>query len=215
MGMSLSNRKKKVNKTSPKRKRKKTRKLKHKAVEEDWGLEGGKLEEMEEREVARTRFLKSDLSWATVRGTLELEARRLVIEHSGLACELVEAKVVEMTASWLDKDEAAHEFERIPDDWMESDTLPDDWPSIAGPMVRVTPPDDDSLLGGWQAENENFKTFLKFQKYTSRKKSLLKKQISDLKTYLDDHLPRIQEEEQMANIFQFKASNANIKKKPT
>ena len=62
-------------------------------------------------------------------------------------------------------------------------------------------------------ENENFKTFLKLQKYTSRKKSLLKKQISDLKTYLDDHLPRIQEEEQMANIFQFKASNANIKQK--
>ena len=150
---------------------------------------------MEEREVARTRFLKSDLSWATVRGTqtririwspLELEARRLVIEHSGLACELVEAKVVEMTASWLDKDEAAHEFERIPDDWMESDTLPDGWPSIAGQMVGVTPPDDDSLLGGWQAENENFKTFLKLQKYTSRKKFLLKKQLRDLKTYLEE-----------------------------
>ena len=131
------NRKRKVDKTSPKRKRKKTRKLKHKPVEEDWGLEGGELEEMEKWEVARTRFLKSDLSWATVRGTqtririwspLELEARRLDIEHSGLACELVEAKGVEMAATWLDKDEAAHEFERIHVGWMDSDTPPDGWP---------------------------------------------------------------------------------------
>ena len=70
------------------RKRKKTRKLKHKLAEEDWGLEGGESKELEEMGVAKTNFLKSDLSWATLRGPqtmiwilspLEIKVRRLVI----------------------------------------------------------------------------------------------------------------------------------------
>ena len=51
---------------SPKRKKKKMKKLKHQQVEEDWGLVDGELEVLEGREEARTRFLQSDLSWASI-----------------------------------------------------------------------------------------------------------------------------------------------------
>ena len=93
------------------------KKLKHQQVGEDWGLEEGELEVLERREEASTRFLQSDLSWASIGSkqtririwsTLELEARKVVIEMSRIACDLVKTNVMEMTTAWLDEDEAAN-----------------------------------------------------------------------------------------------------------
>ena len=79
------------NEDQNKRNKKKTRKLKHAVVSNDWGLEGDELDGLEKKEVERTRFLQSDTSWATI-GTsqtkirvwssLDLEARKLKINCS-------------------------------------------------------------------------------------------------------------------------------------
>ena len=193
------------------------KKLKHQQVEEDWGLVDGELEVLEGREEARTRFLQSDLSWATIGSrqtkiriwsTLELEARILVIEMSRIACDLVEAKVMEMTTAWLEEDEAAKEFENIPAGWIDDDTNPEGWKPSTGCMEGDNIPDEwksgeptgqsDTLPEGWPStaswmagvtltgeppEDEiqiaNLKYILKSKQYTERKKSLLKKQMSD------------------------------------
>ena len=49
-----------------------------------------------------------------------MEARIIVLE---IACDLVVAKEVEITGAWLEEDEAANEFETIPDGWIEDGTL--------------------------------------------------------------------------------------------
>ena len=90
-----------------------------------------------------------------------------------------------MTTAWLEGDEAAKEFENIPDGWMEEGTNPEGW------KPRTVQMESDNLLDGLQ-------NILKTKEYTVRKKSLLKKQISDLKIYLDEHLPSIKEEEKSA-----------------
>ena len=93
-------------------KRKKMRKGKFTLAEEDWGLAGGELETVEEREVAKERFSQVDKSWATVQTKiriwtwLELEARKVTLECSVEAVARVEG--------WLEE-----EFKHTPEDWLD------------------------------------------------------------------------------------------------
>ena len=84
----------------------------------------------------------------------------------------IERRKEEETVDWLSSEEAGKEFRA---EWL-----------------------DNNLPSGWQyndTSQEDLKAILKNRECTKRKKSLLKKQIKDLKIYLGKHLPWIKEEE--------------------
>ena len=75
------------------------------------------------KEMARKRFLQS---WETV-GTkqskiriwtaCEIIARKVIIELSEGACDLVERNKMLLTNCWLETDLAVNEFSEVPEDW--------------------------------------------------------------------------------------------------
>ena len=124
-----------------KKTQKKIRKLKYCKVEDDWGMMGNEIQDMEEREVARARFLKVDRSWAkigtsytqtSIRVWSELEVMARKIITSCLAQAQAEAEkrkaesvaILEGEASiWLESEEAMEEFAIIPVGWKPEEQM--------------------------------------------------------------------------------------------
>ena len=118
---------------SHKKSKKKIRKLKYHKVVDDWGMIGNEIQDMEEREIARTRFLQVDRSWAKVGTThtqtkirvwseLEIMARNIITNCLKQAQTEAEKRIEENaeiidgeTYSWLESKEAEEEFTMIPD----------------------------------------------------------------------------------------------------
>ena len=108
-----------------KKSKKKIRKLRYSKVEDDWGMIGNEIKDMEEREVARARFLHVDRSWAKVGTTqtkirawskLEVMARNIIINYLEQANTDAEKRkternefIKEEAASWLESKEAREE----------------------------------------------------------------------------------------------------------
>ena len=125
----------KENPDSNKKSKKKIRKLKYHKVVDDWGMIGNEIQDMEEREIARTRFLWVDRSWAKVGTThtqtkirvwseLEIMARNIITSCLKQAQTEAEKRIEENakiidgeTYSWLQSKEAEEEFATIPDGW--------------------------------------------------------------------------------------------------
>ena len=117
---------------------KKTRRLKYRKIEDDWGVEDSGIREVEEREVARTRFLQADLTWAKVGvkqtkiriwSEAEVLARKIITDCiSQATSEAAKEQSLTGEVSWLETDGANLEFENIPDGWGEENSKsPDGW----------------------------------------------------------------------------------------
>ena len=153
-----------------KRNSKKMRKLKHRVEEADWGLDENEIDELERKELERSRFLQADRTWAKI-GTKqtrirlwtapELEARKMIIDCSKEACERAEARkddeIRREATEWLETAPVNLEFDDIPDGWKDQD-----------PWMAPSSPDDDTVLEGWRAvdrlqdgwnQDENTKKF--------------------------------------------------------
>ena len=121
--------------------KKKIRKLKYCKVEDDWGMMGNEIQDMEEREVARARFLEVDRSWAKI-GTsytqtrirvwseLEVMARNIITSCLAQAQAEAEKRKAESVAiiegeasSWLESKEAREEFAMILVDWKPEEQM--------------------------------------------------------------------------------------------
>ena len=164
-------RKRSADEDNQKRKRKRRRKLKYAVAESNWGLEMDEMGDMERRETARTRFLYCDQTMATVGSgggqskiriwtTLELEARKIVLESMEDAWRLVAQREEEDVRAWMTSEAAKDEFDIVPEEWLKTGGL-----EISDDEEAVT----------------DLKTLLISKEFTQRKKSLLKKQIKDLK----------------------------------
>ena len=153
-----------------KRNSKKMRKLKHRVEDSDWGLDENEIDELERKELERSRFLQADRTWAKI-GTNqtririwtapELEARKMIIDCSKEACERAETRkddeIRREATEWLETAPVTLEFDDIPAGWKDQD-----------PWMASSPPDDDTVLEGWRAvdtlqdgwnQDENTKKF--------------------------------------------------------
>ena len=80
--------------------------------------------------------------------------------------------------AWMTSKAAKDEFDIVPEEWLKTGGL-----EISDDEEAVT----------------DLKTLLISKEFTQRKKSLLKKQIKDLKEYMDVHLPKIVENKDELN----------------
>ena len=89
--------------------------------------------DMERRETARTRFLYSNQTMATIGSgggqskiriwtPLELEARKIVLESMEEAWILLEQKELEEVRAWMTSEAAIEEFDDVPG-WLETGGL--------------------------------------------------------------------------------------------